>query len=204
MENKMNSLKPLIGITTNGRWEFYYKLRIEYVDAVRRAGGIPVMLPPGETALDALLERLDGVIFSGGLDLNPALYNGQSDHPALSRFDDERDETEVALARKLMNLRLPVLFICRGLQVFNVALGGTLIEHVPDVVGEITNHRLSDRQPTSHAISVEAHSNLAQVMAGTEVETASWHHQSVRKPADGLQVIALSPDGIIEALEIPE
>jgi putative glutamine amidotransferase len=200
----MNDVKPIIGITTNGRWEYYYKLRIEYVDAVRRAGGIPVMLPPGESQLDDLLQRLDGIIFSGGLDVNPAFYHGQGAHPTLSRFDDERDETEIAMVHKLMAVQLPVLFICRGIQVLNVALGGTLIEHVPDVVGETILHRLPEKQPTPHAIKLDSRSKLAQVVNQTEVKTASWHHQSVHHPADGLQVVATALDGIIEALEVPD
>ena len=105
----MRFSRPLIGITTNGRWEMYYKLRVEYVDIVRRAGGIAVMLPPGEPHLDDLLSRLDGIIFSGGLDVDPRLYRGQDTHETLSRIDHERDETESGLIRKIVALQLPTL-----------------------------------------------------------------------------------------------
>jgi putative glutamine amidotransferase len=199
-----NTNPPLIGITTNGRWENYYKLRVEYVDAVRRAGGIPILLPPGESQLEALLDRVDGIIFSGGLDVSPALYHGQQEHPTLSRIDHERDDTEIALAQKLMNRRLPMLYICRGIQLLNVALGGTLIEHVPDEVDGQVAHRTPDKQHLPHALTVDEHSQLAEILSQTEVNTMSWHHQSLRQVAPGLSVVAKTVDGIIEAVEMPD
>jgi putative glutamine amidotransferase len=200
----VKTTRPLIGITTNGRWEMYYKLRVEYVDTTRRAGGIPVMLPPGEPDLDELLSRLDGIIFSGGLDVDPRLYRGQDVHETLSRIDYERDETESRLIRKLMALELPMLFICRGIQMLNVVLGGSLLSHVPDTVGEEILHRLPDKGSTPHRVFVEPESRLAKIMGQANVSTASWHHQAVREVADGFNIIARAPDGIIEALELPD
>src|SRR6185295_2598637 len=130
------SARPLIGITTYGRnadGEFH--LPSEYVEAVRRAGGVPVLIPPGEEHLEEVLDRLDGVILSGGGDVDPVHYGGVP-HATIDRIDGERDAMEIALTRGLLELDLPTLAICRGAQVLNVALGGSLIEHLPEEVGE--------------------------------------------------------------------
>jgi putative glutamine amidotransferase len=197
-------IPPLIGITTEGRWQDHFQLRIEYVDAVRRAGGIPVLLPPGESHLEALLERLDGIIFSGGGDISPALYQGQTQHPTLSPIDPERDAFEIALAQILLTRRMPMLYVCRGIQLLNVALGGTLMEHLPDEVDGRVTHRLSADEYLTHPLSIEPHSRLAGILAQTEITPISWHHQAVRQLAPGLTVVARAADGIIEAVEMPE
>ncbi len=194
---------PLIGITTNGRWERYYKLREEYVDAVRRAGGIPVMLPPGKFQLDDLLARLDGIIFSGGVDIDPQFYQG-AHHDTLDRFEPDRDDMEIELSGKLLDLQHPVLFICRGMQVCNVAGGGSLIEHLPDKVGETVLHRISPCNPTPHGVTVQAGCRLAEILGQTEFTAASWHHQAAQKIAPGFRVVAQAPDGTIEAIEHPQ
>ena len=204
------SPNPLIGITTYGRDnDNHFSLPAEYVDAVRRAGGIPVLLPAGETQIDALLERLDGLIFSGGGDVNPELYAGQK-HIEIYMVDTERDGTEVALARQVAASSTPTLCICRGTQLLNVALGGSLVEHLPDEVGETIAHR---NPPQSHAqiggyalhpLRVDGESRLAAILGTTDIEPASWHHQAVRRLADGLQVVARAEDGTIEAAESAE
>ncbi len=133
---------PLIGITTYPRdAEGRFHLPADYVDAVRRAGGVPVMLPPGEAAVDELIARLDGFVLSGGGDVDPLRYGGDAAHPTIDRVDAERDAFELALARAVVEREVPALTICRGCQVLNVALGGTLHEHLPDVVGEELPHR---------------------------------------------------------------
>ena len=200
----MPTRRPIIGITTNGRWEFYYKLRVEYVDAVRRAGGIPLMLPPGESHLDDLLDRLDGIILSGGVDVDPARYQGDETHKTLSRIELDRDEMEIQLTQKLMSMDLPMLYICRGIQVMNVALGGSLIEHLPDVVGNGLKHQEPSKDPLPHAVTVDSTSRLAAIIGRTDVTTASWHHQAVRDIASGFTVVARAADGTIEALEKPD
>jgi len=192
---------PLIGITTNDRSEHYFRLREEYVDSVRRAGGIPVMLPPGEPHPAALAARLDGIIFSGGTDINPARYGGAADHPTLSTIETARDELELALVEILRNTPQPALYICRGFQVLNVALGGSLIEHLPDEVDGSVLHKSEPFDPTSHAVSVAPDSRLAEILGRTEMITASWHHQALRKLAPGLRVVSTAPDGTIEAVE---
>ena len=117
--------------------------------------------------------------------------------------DAERDSSELELARAVFEAELPTLAICRGTQVINIALGGTLFPHLPDVVGEKVKHRLPPREPTEHAVSVKADSRLARIMGETEVVTASWHHQAIRDVAPRLEVTAHAPDGTIEAVEMP-
>ncbi len=197
-------MPPLIGITTYARDEEQrFSLPAAYVDAVRRAGGIPVLLPPGEPESAVLLERLDGLIFAGGGDVDPAWYDGKL-HEAVYNVDAERDRSEIDLAKKVVQSQLPVLGICRGTQVINVALGGTLIEHVPDEVGEAVAHRLPPRRPTEHPVQLEPRTKLAAILGQAEITPASWHHQAVRRPAPGMRVAARAPDGVIEALEMPD
>jgi len=199
-----SSERPLIGITTYGRLQDgRYRLPAEYVDAVRRAGGVPVLLPPGDAQVDELLRRLDGFVLAGGGDVDPVLYGGEA-HPAVARVDPERDAFEIALVRGLVARRVPTLTICRGCQVLNVALGGTLHEHLPDVVGEELPHRSGDAEPEArHAVAVEPRSHLARVMAATEPRPVSSHHQAPDRVAPPLVVAARAADGTIEALELP-
>jgi putative glutamine amidotransferase len=196
---------PLIGITTYGRGaDGRFQLPAAYVDAVRRAGGVPVLLPPGEAQLETLLARLDGLILSGGGDIDPRLYDGMP-HAEIERVDAERDAMELSLARQVVARDLPALCICRGAQVLNVALGGNLVEHLPDEVGVEVTHRPASRGPDvpypRHPVSAEPGSLLARVMGSTEVVPASWHHQAPRRVAPGLAVVARAPDGTVEALE---
>ena len=195
--------QPLIGVTTYGRDETNrFSLPAEYIDAVRRAGGIPILLPPGEPHQARLLDLIDGLILSGGGDIDPSRYRG-SHHETIYMLDPERDDSELELTRSLVRSERPLLCICRGLQVLNVALGGTLIEHLPDQVGDTVAHRLPPRNPTSHAVQLEPDSHLAAIMGAGEVSGASWHHQALRQVAPGLAVVARAPDGIIEAVEMP-
>lgn len=194
--------RPVIGITTYGRnEENQFVLPSEYVDAVRRAGGTPVLLPPGETALDDWLAIVDGVILAGGGDLDPTHYDGAG-HETIYMVDSERDEGELALTRQVLASGHPTLGICRGTQVINVALGGTLHAHLPDVVGESISHRLPPREPTPHAIEVVPDSQTAAVFGRTSFEAASWHHQAIDRVGTGLAVVARAPDGTVEAIEM--
>ncbi len=205
-------MPPLIGITSYGRFEHdlvsshydsLYYLPADYAEAVRRAGGIAVILPPGENLFPDILERLDGVIFSGGADIDPARYGGDVSHHALGRLDGERDAAELdGLRAAIDRADLPVLCICRGLQALNVALGGSLHEHVPDI-GRGDMHRNADGHWTSHAVSVSAGSRLAEAMGAAEPEGVSGHHQAVDRLGAGLAVSATAADGLIEALELP-
>jgi putative glutamine amidotransferase len=197
--------RPLIGITTKGRGDDgRVKLNARYVDAVRRAGGVPLLLPPGERELALLLETLDGLILTGGGDVDPALYGGRM-HSTIHDVDAERDASELALARAADESRLPTLGICRGAQVLNVALGGTLVEHLPEEVGETLTHAPRPGAGADdyehHEVAVAPGSKLAATLDGDTCLTASWHHQAVRQVAPGLKVVAKAADGTIEAFE---
>jgi putative glutamine amidotransferase len=199
----MSAPAPVIGITTYGRDEKgRYTLPAEYVSAVERAGGVPVLIPPLPGHARRYLALVDGLVLAGGGDLDPAHYGGAA-HDTLYGVDAQRDALELELARRIVERRQPTLAICRGMQVLNVALGGTLIEHLPAVVGETVLHRKPPREPTPHGIRIKPGSRLAAVTGATELAPLSWHHQAVRTAAPGLEVVATAPDGTIEAVELP-
>ncbi len=197
-------MKPLIGITTYGRnEENEFHLPAEYVDAVVRAGGTPVLLPHADVDVRQWLVRIDGLILAGGGDLAPESFGGRT-HKELYMMDPQRDRNELALARRIVGDHFPTLAICRGVQVLNVALGGTLIEHVPDEVGETVTHRLPPRRPTPHQVALRPDSRLAAILGRAECTGVSWHHQAIRQLGSGIEAVAHAPDGIVEAVEIPE
>lgn len=194
-------LKPLIGITTyeinkKGR----YTLPAEYVMAVRDAGGIPVLLPPGEEFLRQLLEPLDGFIFAGGGDIDPHWYGGNN-HPAITQVSRERDKFEFGLAKQVFQMAMPVLGICRGQQLLNVATGGTLIEHLPDRVGEEVVHQGAGEEGVVHPVEITRDSRLADILGVEPLETVSKHHQAVDVIPAEWRIVARAPDGVVEALE---
>ena len=196
-------MTAVIGITTYGRDERgRYTLPAEYVAAVERAGAVPLLIPPVPGHAARYLELVDGVVLAGGGDLDPAHYRGRSDETFYG-VDAQRDALELALARALVERRQPTLAICRGMQVLNVALGGTLIEHLPAVVGEDVLHRKPPREPVAHPVSVKPGSRLAAIAGVTQCAPMSWHHQALRTVAPGLEVVATAPDGTIEAVELP-
>ncbi|MCY3833876.1 MAG: gamma-glutamyl-gamma-aminobutyrate hydrolase family protein [Chloroflexi bacterium] len=204
--------KPVIGITTGGRSEGYIRSRhyaefysapAPYVDAVRRAGGLPLLIPPGENEWGETLPLLDGVIVSGGTDIDPAHYGGDRRNPHVLPADAERDHSELSLVRQLLDEgETPLLCICRGLQVLNVAAGGTLHEHIPDIRDEDI-HRNEAGLWAMQEVRARGDSLIAEVMGATELRTSSGHHQAVKDVATGLCVAAWAADGIIEALECP-
>jgi putative glutamine amidotransferase len=196
--------QPLIGITTYGRGDVSrFSLPAAYVDAVRRAGGIPVLVPPGEINLPVLVGSVSAMILTGGGDIDPNHYGGLS-HAAIYGVDAERDAMELALARLLAAVKRPTLGICRGIQTINVALGGTLIEHLPDVVGDQIEHRHPVRRIIEHPVHVEPGSRLAAVLGQLAFPVVSWHHQAIRQTAPSLRAVGWAPDGTVEAVEMPE
>ncbi|MDZ8079021.1 MAG: gamma-glutamyl-gamma-aminobutyrate hydrolase family protein [Nostoc sp. DcaGUA01] len=200
------SRKALIGITTYGRQAALpFSLPSEYIDAVRTAGGIPILLPPGEIEPARLLDSLDGLIISGGGDIDPVCYNGFA-HPTIYSVDGERDAFELELAKFALERHLPILGICRGLQILIVSCGGTLIPHIPDVYGTSALHRLEPepgrRLPTEHPVTIDVDSCLADCLQNSHISVVSWHHQAVDKVPSGWRVVAhASDDGVIEAVE---
>lgn len=200
----MQALAPLIGITCYPRnEENRFHLPAAYVDAIRRAGGTPVLIPPGEMHLDHLLRRLDGVLFAGGGDIDPVQYMGDQ-HDTIYGVNADRDHTELALMKVVLREAIPLLAICRGLQVLNVALNGDLVQHVPDMVDSAIPHRANPNGPERHEVHIERNSQLVSIFGQSKVTTTSWHHQAVRRLGTGLQVAARSADGIIEAIELPD
>ena len=192
---------PLVAITTypadtDGR----VSLPNAYVAAVRAAGGRALLIAPGEPDPEGLLDLVDGLVLTGGGDVDPSLWDGP-EHETVYQTDAARDELEIALAKLAVDRGVPTLAICRGIQVLNVALGGTLVVHVPDVVGEDVLHRLPPREPTPHEVCVDDGCGLALIMGATRVAPMSWHHQSVDALGEGLRVVARAPDGVVEAVE---
>lgn len=206
-------MKPIIGITTSGRnenlvqspyYDEYFVVPSPYVDAVSKAGGIPLLIPPIPDDIERLLSIVDGIIISGGGDIEPQRYGGNAQHPALTRQDTERDALEIEIIQQIVaSKEKPVLCVCRGMQVLNVALGGTLHEHIPDIREQDT-HRNEDGFWIVHEVNVKAESKLASAMQAETVHTFSGHHQAIDKIAENLKVVASSPDDIVEALEHTE
>ncbi len=199
---------PLIGITTYHRNERgHVTLPGHYADAVRRAGGIPLLIQPGESRMNELLQVLDGLIFSGGGDIDPARYTQAEEGSELYWVDQERDTFEFALISDALSANLPLFCICRGCQVLNVALGGTLIPHIPSALLDAIDHRQPPDKtngPIAHAVQIEDDSRLAQLLQSESIAPASWHHQAIDSVAPGLKVVGRAADGIIEAVELPD
>ncbi|MCX6927815.1 MAG: gamma-glutamyl-gamma-aminobutyrate hydrolase family protein [Verrucomicrobia bacterium] len=196
----MSSPRPLIGLTTHAcDDQDHFHLSALYVEAVRRAGGIAVLIPPGDFHPDGILPRLDAIVFTGGGDIHPDFYGG-AEHETQYMMNPERDLSESALIQAALVRGTPSLCVCRGLQILNVALGGTLHAHLPDVVGETVLHRLPPRVPTPHPVTIEPGTLLAKLLGATACAPVSWHHQAVDRLGRGLTAIAHSPDGIIEAV----
>ena len=202
---------PLIGVTpsatTNSLGIRTYMLAVDYTEAVEQAGGMPVILPLHIDDIDGLLDALDGIVFSGGGDIDPAIFH-QEKHETTDSIDAERDSFEIALIEKAFARDVPILAICRGIQVMNVAQGGTLIQDIPSQTG-------SDAEHAQRSVGVGEHDifQSATVLAGknpvTEamgeglVDINSFHHQALGDVAPSLQVVATSDDGIIEAVYAP-
>ena len=199
--------RPVIGITTYvtpAKWS-YWELEaalipVDYVRAVERAGGRALLVPPSDDGVDETLEALDGLIFSGGSDLDPELY-GQEAHAETLGVVRNRDTAELALLEAALERDMPVLAICRGSQVLNVARGGDLVQHLPDVIGD-EKHKHTAGTFADHDISVENGSRLASVL-GERAPVKSHHHQGFGKLGEGLRVVAHAEDGTIEAVEDP-
>jgi putative glutamine amidotransferase len=172
-----------------------------YVTAIRRAGGRALFLPPGDAAPpDELLEGFDGLLLAGGGDIDPPRY-GEEAHSSVYGIERDRDDTEVALMQCALERGLPTLAICRGLQVLNVALGGTLHQHLPDLPGLIPHGTPVLDESVYHDIALTAGSRVAKA-CGTDVVTGrSHHHQAVDRLGAGLVVAGTSQDGVIEAIE---
>jgi putative glutamine amidotransferase len=200
--------KPVIGIsayprivdTSIGRTLLHTTSRF-YVDSVARAGGVPVILPVVDRDdVEAMIGAVDGIVLTGGGDVQPSRY-GAKPIPETSGVDPARDDFDICLFGLALERDLPVLATCRGMQVVNVALGGSLVQHVPAVTGQV--HGWHDRctEPV-HRVKVEPESRLAEALGETAIEVNSLHHQAVCDAAPGTRAVAWAEDGTIEAIEL--
>ena len=197
--------RPLIGITTYvepaawGHWQLEAALvPYDYVRAVERAGGRALLVPPDEEGVEEVLDALDGLVFSGGNDLEPDHY-GADAHPTTLGTNPARDRAELALLTAALARDLPVLAICRGFEVLNVARGGDLVQHLPEVVGH-EEHRTVVGEFSEHPVRVDPSSRIGPVHGAVK----SHHHQGVGRVGEGLREVAWAEDGTVEALEDPE
>jgi putative glutamine amidotransferase len=207
--------RPVIGMCTaleRARWSVWDQpavlLARNYVDAVQRAGGLALLLPPDlQLAQEPAqaLELIDGLLLAGGADIDPASY-GQPAHAETHDMVPERDAFEIALTRAAIERDLPVLGICRGMQLINVALGGSLTQHLPEHLGHSEHRRvLGSFDGSDHDVEIEDGTLAMRVIGSGRHPTKSHHHQGIERLGDGLRVSATSPfDGLIEAVELPQ
>ena len=211
-------MKPLIGVTTSelrpGELATLRRhgepphaemaLGITYARAVEAAGGVPVVMPPlASAAIPALVSRLDGLLLSGGPDLAPVAYD-QRPHIELGSTEPRLDAFEYAVVREALKLGLPILGICRGAQALNVARGGTLHQHLPDLPATALTHRQCEAgESLTHDVDVVAGTKLRRIVRSARLGVNSFHHQAVDRLGEGLRVSARASDGTVEAIEDP-
>jgi putative glutamine amidotransferase len=206
-------LQPIIGCTTlrkrfrQKQPNYVYGLKASYTEAITAAGGIPLLIPLGlsDEDMQAIFNRVDGILLPGGGDVEPGRYNGHK-IKRMWGIDPVRDRTEIFMTRAAVNQRKPIFAICRGIQVMNVALGGSLWEDIKSLVPDTIDHNLPDHMPRnhlSHTVTLSTGSNAAQNLGKTTSWVNSMHHQAIRDVAQELEVTATAPDGIIEAAEVP-
>ena len=207
-------MAPVIGVTATLKEDTesvaerplgrFVRTDLDYVEGVAQAGGFPVVLPPiGERrAAEAVIGGLDGLLLSGGSDLHPSHY-GEEPIPELSVTIPERDSFEMALLEVALRCGIPIFGICRGMQVLNVGLGGTLYQDIPAQYGrDFLKHRqTTPKWQATHEIKVDAASQISGIVEAGEIKVNSYHHQAISDLADGLVVSATSSDGIVEAVE---
>lgn len=200
--------RPLIGITsyafelvTWGVWEVPAALiPLAYVNAIQRAGGRPMIVPPAEDGIEETLDALDGLLLSGGEDLDPAQY-GADPHPETRGVRPDRDRAELALLEAALARDMPVLAVCRGSQVLNVVRGGDLVQHLPEVVGD-EKHKHTPGVFADHEVALEPGTRVEELL-GRRAPVKSHHHQGYGRIGHGLREAAHADDGSVEALEDP-
>jgi putative glutamine amidotransferase len=200
--------RPVIGITTYvtpAKWSYWDTeaalIPADYVYAVERAGGRALLVPPSEDGVEETLQALDGLLFSGGSDLDPGLYD-QEPHEETFGIHEARDRAELALLEAALERDMPVLAICRGSQVLNVARGGDLVQHLPEVVGD-EKHKHTPGTFADHNVTLEEGTRLGSLL-GNRAPVKSHHHQGIGQIGEGLRVAAHAEDGTVEAVEDPD
>ena len=203
-------MKPLIGIPTRSLTLkednlLRYAGLATYTRAVDLTGGAPILIPLGldEQTLRAIFERLDGLLIQGGVDVHPKEY-GEAVEPFCGEIDVSRDETELKILRWAFAENKPTLGICRGIQMMNVAAGGSLYQDIPAQLGSPIGHQHVKGNPYdfhAHSITIDAGSKLANALGTTQIEVNSLHHQSLKQIPPGFHIVARAPDGVVEAIE---
>ena len=206
-------MAPIIGVTATIKEDLeevserplgrYVRADLDYVEAVAQAGGVPAVLPPVAGSVETLLSGLDGLLLSGGSDLHPGYYE-EEPRPELNETIPERDEFEMAMVEGALKRQMPVLGICRGLQVLNAVLGGTLYQDLPSQRGDevLLGHRqVTPKWEPTHEVVVDAGSQVVRILGSRQFKVNSYHHQAVKRLAPGLLAVAHSPDGVVEAIE---
>jgi gamma-glutamyl-gamma-aminobutyrate hydrolase PuuD len=200
-------MRPVVGITAYaqeaswGHWTMPAALvPLAYVTAVHEAGGRPLLVPPVPDGVEETLDALDGLVFSGGADIDPSAYGAQP-HGETAITHPHRDEAELALLSAALERELPVLAVCRGMQVLNVLEGGDLHQHLPDIVGHEA-HRETPGVFSKHDVRLEADSRVGRALGPTAL-VHSHHHQGLGRIGDGLRVVGWAHDGTVEAIEDP-
>jgi putative glutamine amidotransferase len=207
----MTGSKPIIGITpspmedTQDHGTFLrYAAASTYTEAVEAAGGVPIVIPPQVGNVEQILSVIDGLLLSGGGDVDPARYGDEQLHPTTYGIYPLRDELEIQLVREAVNRDIPMLCICRGMQVLNVALGGTLIQDIADLCPVSIQHRQHDdgipKEDAGHSVTVVPGSLLEDTYGAERIEVNSFHHQALRDLAPSLEVTGVSPDRIVESV----
>ncbi len=198
--------KPLIGIGSDVLRQEGERDRAfvftTYVEALRRAGAVPVLVPPQPENAAELVDDLDGLLLAGGDDCDPAAY-GEARHPSVEPMDPRRQANDLGLARAARERGIPTLGICLGVQVMNVAAGGTLIQDISSAVDTDIDHASEPTDRHRHEVLVESNTHLAEILGARELNVNSSHHQAIGRVADALRVTAHAPDGVIEGLEDP-
>ncbi|MBU7008424.1 gamma-glutamyl-gamma-aminobutyrate hydrolase family protein [Phosphitispora fastidiosa] len=197
-------MKPLIGISCSyNHMDGRFFLPEAYVEAVIKAQGIPLILPGSGSikAVAPFFRAVRGLVLTGGGDVDPGFFD-EEPLPGLGEVTPERDRFEIMLVRAAMQRRIPILGICRGIQILNVACGGSVIQHIPAEIGKPLKHSQSaPRWHSTHKVSIAKGSRLAEILKCNSTRVNSFHHQAVRSPAPGFEVTARSSDGVIEAIE---
>lgn len=195
-------MRPIIGITC-GLNENSNSIGSEYISAIEEAGGTPIALTlvKRDECIDDYIRIIDGLLLSGGVDADPILYN-EEPHPALGRIDVDRDKVEMQLISKAISIGLPILGICRGIQILNVAAGGTLYQDINSNFNNVLKHRQNaPGYYGTHNIEVRSESRLLRIIGQSKIRVNSFHHQAVKEVAPGFIISAIAHDGVIEGIE---
>lgn len=196
-------MKPIIGITSHIEQESKYILNKSYINSVQQAGGIPLIVPAGiEDDVTELVQQLDGLLLSGGGDIDPTLF-GEEPHPELGEVSPLRDSVEMLLIREMLAENKPILGICRGVQILNIAMGGNMYQDIYAQQDKVLlqHSQIATRSHRSHFVQVENNTILHSIAQAERIKVNSFHHQAVKDVPEPLIISGIASDGVIEAIE---